>query len=102
MQQFSEVKTVTNQGLNPWRLSVAPMMDWTDRHCRFFHRLLSKHTRLYTEMVTTGALRHGDVKRHLRFNEEEHPVALQLGGSEPETWPTPPNLVSNMATTKSI
>jgi tRNA-dihydrouridine synthase A len=69
---------------NKWLLSVAPMMDWTDRHCRYFHRLLSKHTRLYTEMVTTGALRHGDVKRHLRFNEEEHPVALQLGGSEPE------------------
>jgi tRNA-dihydrouridine synthase A len=67
-----------------WLLSVAPMMDWTDRHCRYFHRLLSKHTRLYTEMVTTGALRHGDVKRHLRFNEEEHPVALQLGGSEPK------------------
>jgi tRNA-dihydrouridine synthase A len=69
---------------NKWLLSVAPMMDWTDRHCRYFHRLLSKHTRLYTEMVTTGALRHGDVKRHLRFNEEEHSVALQLGGSEPE------------------
>jgi tRNA-dihydrouridine synthase A len=69
---------------NKWLLSVAPMMDWTDRHCRYFHRLLSKQTRLYSEMVTTGALRHGDVKRHLRFNEEEHPVALQLGGSEPE------------------
>jgi len=68
---------------NPWRLSVAPMMDWTDRHCRFFHRLLTRHTRLYTEMVTTGALRHGDVQRHLRFNGEEHPVALQLGGSDP-------------------
>ena len=68
----------------PWRLSVAPMMDWTDRHCRFFHRLLSQHTLLYTEMVTTGALKHGDVQRHLRFNAEEHPVALQLGGSEPE------------------
>jgi len=67
-----------------WRLSVAPMMDWTDRHCRYFHRLLSRHTLLYTEMVTTGALRHGDVQRHLRFNAEEHPVALQLGGSEPE------------------
>ena len=66
----------------PWRLSVAPMMDWTDRHCRFFHRLLSRHTRLYTEMVTTGALLHGSVERHLRFNAEEHPVALQLGGSE--------------------
>ena len=66
------------------RLSVAPMMDWTDRHCRYFHRLLTQHTLLYTEMVTTGALRHGDVQRHLRFNAEEHPVALQLGGSEPE------------------
>ena len=67
---------------SPWRLSVAPMMDWTDRHCRYFHRLLSQHTLLYTEMVTTGALIHGDVPRHLRFNAEEHPVALQLGGSE--------------------
>ncbi len=68
--------------MSPWRLSVAPMMDWTDRHCRFFHRLLSQHTLLYTEMVTTGALRHGSVERHLRFNAEEHPVALQLGGSD--------------------
>jgi tRNA-dihydrouridine synthase A len=66
-----------------WRLSVAPMMDWTDRHCRYFHRLLSARTLLYTEMVTTGALVHGDVPRHLDFNPEEHPVALQLGGSEP-------------------
>ncbi len=66
-----------------WRLCVAPMMDWTDRHCRHFHRLLSRHALLYTEMVTTGALIHGDVARHLRFNAEEHPVALQLGGSEP-------------------
>ncbi len=65
-----------------WRLSVAPMMDWTDRHCRYFHRLLSRHALLYTEMVTTGALLHGDVPRHLDFNTEEHPVALQLGGSE--------------------
>ncbi len=59
------------------------MMDWTDRHCRYFHRLLTRHTRLYTEMVTTGALIHGDVARHLRFDAQEHPVALQLGGSEP-------------------
>ena len=59
------------------------MMDWTDRHCRFFHRLITRRTRLYTEMVTTGALLHGDVARHLDFNAEEHPVALQLGGSEP-------------------
>ena len=58
------------------------MMDWTDRHCRYFHRLLSTHALLYTEMVTTGALVHGDVPRHLDFNEQEHPVALQLGGSD--------------------
>lgn len=66
-----------------WRVSVAPMLDWTDRHCRYFHRLLTRHTLLYTEMVTTGALLHGDVPRHLQFSAEEHPVALQLGGSEP-------------------
>lgn len=72
-------------GLQPsaWRISVAPMMDWTDRHCRYFHRLLSQHALLYTEMVTTGALLHGDVARHLRFHDQEHPLALQLGGSEP-------------------
>ncbi len=72
------------QPFSPWRMSVAPMMDWTDRHCRFFHRLLSRRTLLYTEMVTTGALLHGDVPRHLDFDETEHPVALQLGGSEPD------------------
>jgi tRNA-dihydrouridine synthase A len=66
-----------------WKLSVAPMLDWSDRHCRFFHRLLTRNALLYTEMVTTGALIHGDVARHLRFNAEEHPLALQLGGSEP-------------------
>ncbi len=69
--------------VSDWRLCVAPMMEWTDRHCRFFHRLLTRRTRLYTEMVTTGALLHGDVPRHLDFDEREHPVALQLGGSEP-------------------
>jgi tRNA-dihydrouridine synthase A len=73
----------TPEPFNPWKLSVAPMMDWTDRHCRYFHRLLSKNALLYTEMVTTGALLHGDIPRHLDFNVEEHPVALQLGGSEP-------------------
>jgi tRNA-dihydrouridine synthase A len=60
------------------------MMDWTDRHCRYFHRQLSRHARLYTEMVTTGALLQGDSARHLRFDAAEHPVALQVGGSEPE------------------
>ena len=66
-----------------WKLSVAPMLDWSDRHCRYFHRLLTRRALLYTDMVTTGALIHGDVARHLRFNVEEHPLALQLGGSEP-------------------
>ena len=66
-----------------WRICVAPMLDWSDRHCRYFHRLMSKRALLYTEMVTTGALIHGDVERHLQFNPEEQPLALQLGGSEP-------------------
>jgi tRNA-dihydrouridine synthase A len=65
------------------RFSVAPMMDWTDRHCRFFHRLLSRRTRLYTEMVTTGAVIYGPRERLLGFSPEEHPVAAQLGGSHP-------------------
>ncbi len=66
-----------------WRLAVAPMLDWTDRHCRYFHRRLTRSARLYTEMVTTGALLHGDQCRHLDFSDEEQPLALQLGGSEP-------------------
>ena len=66
------------------RFSVAPMLDWTDRHCRYFHRLLSKHALLYTEMVTTGALIHGDKHRFLQFNASENPVAFQLGGSNPK------------------
>ncbi len=64
------------------RFCVAPMMDWTDRHCRYFHRLLSRRTRLYTEMITAPALMHGDVPRHLDFDPAEHPVALQIGGSD--------------------
>lgn len=67
-----------------FEISVAPMMDWTDRHCRYFHRLISPRARLYTEMVTTGALLHGDAPRFLRFDEQEHPVVLQLGGSDPD------------------
>jgi len=66
------------------RLCVAPMMDVTDRHCRYFLRQLNSACFLYTEMTTTGALIHGDVKRHLQFDAEEHPVAVQLGGSDPE------------------
>ncbi len=66
------------------RLSVAPMMEWTDRHCRYFMRLLSPDVLLYTEMVTAAALTHGDADRLLEFRDEEHPLALQLGGSEPK------------------
>ncbi|WP_281261435.1 tRNA dihydrouridine(20/20a) synthase DusA [Devosia naphthalenivorans] len=65
------------------KFSVAPMMDWTDRRCRFLHRLLTRHSLLFTEMVTSAAIVHGDVERHLRFDPIEQPVALQLGGSDP-------------------
>src|SRR6476469_6771410 len=68
--------------------SVAPMMDWTDRHCRVFHRLMTRRARLYTEMLTTGAILHGDRRRLLGFDASEHPVALQLGGSEPSDLAT--------------
>jgi tRNA-dihydrouridine synthase A len=80
---FQGPATIAPVNISPWRLAVAPMMDWTDRHCRFFHRQISRRTRLYTEMVTTGALIHGDQPRHLDFDPAEHPVALQVGGSEP-------------------
>jgi tRNA-dihydrouridine synthase A len=66
-----------------YRFSIAPMMDWTDRHCRVFHRLLTRRARLYTEMLTSGAIVHGDRRRLLGFDPSEHPVALQLGGSDP-------------------
>src|SRR5262249_9799615 len=62
---------------------IAPMMEWTDTRCRYFHRLLTRHALLYTEMITTGAVLHGDRQRLLRFDPTEHPVALQLGGSNP-------------------
>lgn len=65
------------------RFSVAPMMDWTDHHCRYFLRLITKRALLYTEMVTTGALMYGDSERFLRYHPSEHPLALQLGGSNP-------------------
>ncbi len=64
-------------------ISVAPMIDWTDRHCRYFHRLLAPHALLYTEMISTGAILKGDGERHLAFSPDEHPLALQLGGSDP-------------------
>src|SRR5262249_49927354 len=76
--------TSVNQGqprkMSPWRFSVAPMMDWTDRHCRFFHRLLTRRALLYSEMITTGAVIHGDRARLLASDPAEQPVALQLGG----------------------
>lgn len=68
---------------SPYRLCIAPMMDWTDRHCRFFLRLITRRARLYTEMITGAALLHGDVPHHLDFDPAEHPLALQLGGSDP-------------------
>ena len=67
----------------PWRFSVAPMMDWSDRHCRFFHRLLTRRARLYTEMVTADAVVFGPRERLIGFDAFEHPVALQLGGADP-------------------
>jgi tRNA-dihydrouridine synthase A len=83
MQAASTSTAETCAAQLPHRFSVAPMMDWTDRHCRFFHRQLSQHALLYTEMVTTGALLHGEPARFLRHHEVEHPLALQLGGSVP-------------------
>ncbi|MCS3448643.1 MULTISPECIES: tRNA dihydrouridine(20/20a) synthase DusA [Bradyrhizobium] len=71
-----------------YRFCTAPMMDWTDRHCRVFHRLMSRRARLYTEMLTTGAIIHGDRARLLGFDASEHPVALQLGGSDPRDLAT--------------
>jgi len=88
-QQYQPEMTERPTGLaephdySPWRFCVAPMLDWTDRHCRYFHRLLSRHARLYTEMITTSALLHGDRNRLLGFDAAEQPVALQLGGSDP-------------------
>jgi tRNA-dihydrouridine synthase A len=76
-------KSGKHANTSPWRFTVAPMMEWTDRHCRYFHRQLSKHAWLYTEMVTSAAIAHGDRQRLLGFDPAEHPVALQLGGSDP-------------------
>lgn len=78
------------------RFCVAPMLDWSDKHCRYFHRLLSQHALLYTEMVTTGALLHGNnPERFLQFNAQEHPVAFQLGGSNPADLATCAKMVED-------
>ena len=76
------------QNIATWTLSVAPMMAWTDRHCRTFHRSISAHTLLYTEMVTAPALVRGGALHLLEYNAHEHPVALQLGGSDPRELAT--------------
>ncbi|WP_348945272.1 tRNA dihydrouridine(20/20a) synthase DusA [Chitinibacter sp. FCG-7] len=82
--QEKQALTLTNSTVTPSRrFCIAPMLDWTDRFYRRFARELSQHTWLYTEMVNTGAILHGDPQRHLRFDPVEYPVALQLGGSEP-------------------
>jgi tRNA-dihydrouridine synthase A len=78
------------------RVSVAPMMDWTDRHCRFFLRGFSPDTLLYTEMITTGAILRGDREKLLRFDAEEHPLALQLGGSDPKDLATAARIGASM------
>ncbi|PRY78951.1 tRNA-dihydrouridine synthase A [Yoonia maritima] len=79
----NHVKLSVSEVRRAGRLSVAPMMDWTDRHCRYLHRLMSRHALLYTEMVTAPAIIHGDRDRLLGFDDAEHPVAVQLGGSDP-------------------
>lgn len=83
---MTDLSTIENK-LQP-RISVAPMMDWTTKDYRFFARLFNPNVILYTEMVTTGAIIHGDAKRHLDFNQEEHPIVLQLGGSNPQDLAT--------------
>lgn len=80
--QKIQIMSMQSQNQSDYLLSIAPMLDWTDKHCRYFHRLLSKRVRLYSEMVTTGAILFGDKKRHLDFNVQEYPLALQLGGSD--------------------
>src|SRR5215467_10696038 len=77
-------KTQKTQKMLSRRFCVAPMMEWTDRHCRFFHRLLTRRALIYTEMLTTGAVLRGDRQRLLGFDASERPVALQLGGCNPE------------------
>ena len=85
-----------------WRFCVAPMLDLTDRHCRYFHRLLSHRARLYTEMMTTGALVHGDVPHHLDFSEAEHRLLCSSEDPIRRIWPTVLSLLSNGDMTKLI
>ena len=87
--------------MNKGEISVAPMMDWTDRHCRYFLRQVSPSVRLYTEMITSAALVHGDAEKLLRFDPAEHPVALQLGGNDPRQMAAAARLGRRPVTTKS-
>lgn len=82
--QIDDAMSTRAHNPTPWQLCVAPMMDWTDRYCRQFHRLLAPHARLYTEMVTAAAVIHGDREHLLGFDADQHPLALQLGGCEPD------------------
>src|SRR3954469_18669841 len=82
--------------LRTHRFSIAPMMEWTDRHCRFFHRLLTRRALLYTEMITTGAVLRGDRARLLGFDPAEHPVAVQLGGSDPRALAESPQICADL------
>ena len=106
MSEMQELLVTADSGTSVdhtdlWRLCVAPMIDVTDRHCRYFHRLLAPRARLYTEMITTGALLHGDARRHLDFDPAEHPVAIQLGGSEPDALSRSAKLAERWGMTKS-
>jgi tRNA-dihydrouridine synthase A len=85
-----------SKGFNVHRFCVAPMMEWTDRHCRFFHRLMTRRALLYTEMLTTGAVLHGDRARLLRYDPAEHPLALQLGGCDPRTLASCARIVADL------
>ena len=76
--------------MNASKVSIAPMMDWTDKHCRYFYRLISKNVQLYTEMITTKAILNGDKSRLLDFDASENPLVLQLGEATQKRWPGPP------------
>src|SRR5260370_36304979 len=83
MSRYTELSVAAKSLTLDRKVSIAPMMDWTDRHCRYFLRGFSPHALLYTEMITAAAILRGNRERLLAFDPEEHPVALQLGGSEP-------------------
>ena len=91
----SKCDSALPETITPRKFCVAPMLDWTDRHCRYFYRLMSNHTYLYTEMITTGALLHGDRDRFLQYHPDENPLACQLGGSHPLELATSAKMVED-------